>query len=73
MGCRNDIRLYGYNPRHCWSGNLNSRRGFKNTLGGLGGFFGADRVVSEATGGVFGTAEMVLDASEGYYVLPGWN
>ena len=38
---------------------------------GLRGFFGADRVVSEATGGVFSTAEMVLDALEVYYVLPG--
>ena len=40
---------------------------------GLRGFFGADRVVSEATGGVFSTAEMVLDALEIYYVLPGWH
>ena len=30
-------------------------------------------MVSEATGGVFGTAEMVLDALEVYYVLPGWH
>ena len=35
------------------------------------GVFGADRVVSEAMGGVFSIAEMVLDALEVYYVLPG--
>ena len=40
---------------------------------GLRGFFGTDRVVSEATGGVFSTAEMVLDALKVYYVLPGWH
>ena len=34
-------------------------------MGGLRGFFGADRVVSEATGGVFSTAEMVLEAAGG--------
>ena len=40
---------------------------------GLRGFFGADRVVSEAAGGVFSTAEMLLDALEVYYVLSGWH
>ena len=51
---------------------IETERGVLDTIRGLGGFLGTARVVSEGMGSLVGTAGIVLEATEGSLVLPGY-